>query len=139
MNYNYKLIMPRKTFDGLCRYLQHWGQVYGRANAVVLRGSLQKSATKIKIGAVATDVEAGELSLTYTSALHALGRAKVETAEATIDLRDLSDKEGEALTYVYATAKLKEQQYRALDRLLVEITTFHKLPAMVRIALAAKG
>jgi len=138
MNYKYTLTMPRKTFDGLCRYLQHWGQVYGRANAVVLRGPLQKGATKIKIGALATDVEAGGLSLTYTSALHALGRAKVKLTEAIIDLRDLSDEESEALTYVYATAKLKEQQYRALERLRKEITVFQELPAMVRIAIAAK-
>lgn len=137
MNVNFKLSMPRKTYDGLCRYLDHWGQIYGQANAAVLRGSLRKGVSKVKCGAVATDVDAKDLSRTYGSALGALRRAVVKTDVAVVDLRNLSEEESAALHFVYGTAKLLEQQYRALDRLYEESRIFRELPEMVRVAIAA--
>lgn len=136
MNVKYKIEIPRKTYDGLCAYMQQWGDVYRQPGAVVFRGMLRKQKY-LNASAVASDVTAQELCLRFTNTLHGLGRAKVRKNDAVLDLRDLSEEEVRDMVYVAAVAKLKAQQSACLVRIASELRLFQKLPDMVRIALAA--
>jgi hypothetical protein len=133
----YRIEIPRTSFDGLCRFLQQWARIYSEPNAVVLRGSLRNP-----FGAVATSVMdsptgAAWLSAHYTQAANALGRSKVTKTTAVLDLRDLEDEETQAIGLVAHVALLRGPQTRVMDRLAKETAAFLALPDMVRIALAA--
>ena len=136
MNVNYKTEIPRKTYDGLCAYMQQWGEIYGQPGAVVLRGMLRQKNYG-SANAIASGVTAAELCDHFTNTLHGLGRAKVLKAKAVLDLRDISEAEMRSMIYVAATAKLKAQQAQCLERVTSELRTYQQLPDMVRIALAA--
>ena len=137
MNVNYKIEIPRKTYDGLCAYMSRWGGVYNQPGAVVFRGMLRRKETTGTAPAVASGVTAQELCQHFLRTLHGLGRAKVRKRDAVLDLRDLSEDEVRSMIYVASTAKLKAQQANCLDRISAEIRAYQKLPDMVRIAIAA--
>lgn len=138
---NYQIEIPRQSFDGLCMFLQNWTEIYSQPNAVVFRGSLRQK-TGSKGSAVVSDStgvgDAAAIAKRYDTARHALGRSRVTKAAAFLDLRDLEDVEMEALDFVSKVAKLKPQQTQVMERIKRELREFRALPAMVRIALAAK-
>ena len=133
---NYTIDMPRKTFDGLCAYLQCWGGIYSIPGAVVLKGSIRQRGHVA--GAVAEDLEADLIASSYNVALNSLGRCRTTKTQAFLDLRDLSEDEQNALTFVSRFARLKPQQTKVLVRFESTLSDFLNLPAMVRIALSAK-
>jgi len=140
---NYKINIPRKTFDGLCSFLQHWGDVYAQPNAVVLRGSLRTERLKKghASGVVNSNTGCGDaaaVSKRYTCALHGLGRSKVMMKEALLDLRDLGEEEMEAMEFVSKVALLLPQQQQVLVRVREALVEFRKMPAMLRLAIAAQ-
>lgn len=137
--------IPRNTYDGLCSFLQRWGQVYSQPNAIVLRGSLYNPFSDVaeqfnepRAGAGSNPGGATRLAAYYLTALHALGRAKVQKTCATLDLRDLEEEEEQAFLIAAQVATLRPSQRRTLTRLANTARQFMNLPAMVRIALAAK-
>lgn len=138
---NYQIEMPRQSFDGLCMFLQQWAEIYAQPGAVVFKGSLRKRQ-KGPAGAVVRESagigDAKAISKRYDMACHALGRSRVRKNDAMLDLRDLVEEEMEALVFVADMAKLKPQQTRVMLRIKQELQEFLKLPAMVRLALAAK-
>lgn len=138
---NYQIEIPRQSFDGLCMFLQNWAEIYSQPGAVVFRGSLRQR-TGSKGSAVVADPngvgDAAAIAKRYDTASHALGRSRVTKTTAILDLRDLEDVEMEALDFVAKVAKLKPQQTQVMERIKRELREFRALPAMVRIALAAK-
>lgn len=137
---NYQIEFPRKSFDGLCRFLQQWAEIYVQPGAVLFRGSIRMKF--LTAGAVVPESaglgDAHDVAMRYDTARHALGRCKVGKQSAIVDLRDLDDDEMDALDFVARVAKLKPQQTQVMERMKRELRTFRALPAMVRIALAAK-
>ena len=140
---NYKINIPRKTFDGLCSLLQHWGDVYAQPNAVVLRGSLRTERRKKgRASAIVHSStgcgDASAVSKRYNAALLGLGRSKVMKNEALLDLRDLSEVEMDAMEFVAKVAMLLPQQQQVLVRVNKAVEEFLKMPAMLRLAIAAQ-
>jgi hypothetical protein len=141
---NYRIQIPRKTFNGLCAYLQHWGRIYSVPGAVVLKGMLrQERAKRVRVaGAVLQQRDglgdASAIALRFNTACNGLGRCKVTSEEAILDLRDLSEEEQDALLFVSKVAALKPQQTQVMERFKRALVEWEKLPAMMRIALAAQ-
>lgn len=131
---NYTIDIPRKTFDGLCRHLQLWGQIYSAPGAVVLKGMMRNERGQ---GDAVSRHDAPAVALRFNTALNGLGRCRVTKAEAFLDLRDLSEEEQDALLFVTKLARLKPQQTKVLERFQQALIEWLKLPAMMRIAIAA--
>lgn len=142
MDIVYKVEMTRKTYDGICAYLQTWGSFYAQPTVtMVLRGSIRGGAKKgIATGLVVEgDVGWGDpkaVARRFNTALGGLGRAIVKKDSAVVDLRDLSDPQLEAFQFAAKSAALKPQQTRALKRIEEVAVQFKQLPPLVRIALA---
>jgi len=140
---NYKIHIPRQSFDGLVSFLQHWGEIYSLPNAVVLRGSLRserktRGRASAVVHATAGCGSAQAVALRYNYARCGLGRSKVMADEALLDLRDLSDEEMEAMEFVGKVAMLLPQQTSVLQRINEAVVEFRKMPAMLRLAIAAQ-
>ena len=139
---NYKIEIPRKSYDGLCAFLQMWGDVYSVSGAVVLRGSLRSERKRGRGSAVVHSTagcgDAGAIALRYNTARCGLGRAKVLKNVAILDLRDLTEAEMDAMEFVSKVAMLKPQQTQVVERIKFEVHEFLKMPAMMRLAVAAQ-
>jgi hypothetical protein len=136
----YKIEIPRTTYDGMCGFLQRWSDIYSVDGVVILRGSLRNpygTEASTLFTPATPNGDAKALALTYTTALHALGRAKVMKASVLFDLRDLEDDEVVALEFCSSVAMLRAPQTRVLERLARSTRAFNALPAMVRLAIAA--
>lgn len=137
---NYHVSMTRKTFDGLCSYLQSWGQIYSQPGAVPLRGSFRsiRNGGSAVVRGETTLGSALDVSRLFNTALCGLGRSRVLKNQATVDLRDLTEEEVEALAFVAKHVRLKAQQTKALTRILDALIEFVEMPAMLRLAIAAE-
>jgi hypothetical protein len=139
---NYQIDIPRQTFDGLCAFLQNWGEVYSQPGAMVFKGTMRSHRRHGK-GSAFIHKDTGEgdanaVAIRFNTALCGLGRSSVRKNDAILDLRDLNEEEMDAMLFVTQNAVLKAQQTRAMNRVAKGIQEFMALPAMVRIALAAK-
>jgi hypothetical protein len=137
----FRIDMTRKTFDGLCAFLNQWGTLYAMPGAVVLRASVRSERQGRRASGVVDSIsglgDAASVSKRYNVALCGLGRAKVMKNTAVVDLRDLTEAEIEAIVFVAQCAVLKASQQQAVERIEAEVTEFLKLPAMMRLAVAA--
>lgn len=131
---NYTIVIPRKTFDGLCRHLELWGGIYSAPGAVVFKGMMRNEKGQ---GDAVSRNDACAVALRFNTARNGLGRCRVTKTEAFLDLRDLSEEEQDALLFVTKMAKLKPQQIQVLERFQQALLDWLKLPAMMRIAIAA--
>ena len=140
---NYKIEIPRKSYDGLCAFLQQWGEIYSQPGAVVLRGSLRSERKKRGHASAVVRSTAGcgdavAVALRYNTARCGLGRAKVLKTVAILDLRDLTEEEMDAMEFVSKVAMLKPQQIQVMVRIKDDLREFVKMPAMMRLAVAAQ-
>jgi len=140
---NYKIHIPRQSYDGLVSFLQRWGEIYSLPGAVVLRGTIRSELTtqcrgSAVVHATADCSDAQVVALHYNYARCALGRSKVMADEALLDLRDLSDEEIEAMEFVGKVAILLPQQTSVLRRISEAIVEFRQIPAMLRLAISAQ-
>jgi len=143
MEVTYRIEMTRKTYDGICSYLQGWGDFYASSEiTVVLRGSIRSNrhagggATGLVVGSRMGLGDPKAISKRFNTARIGLGRAHVGKNTVTVDLRELTDPELDALQFAASSAKLKPQQTRALVRIENTAREFKQLPPLVRIALA---
>jgi len=142
MDVTYKVEMTRKTYDGICAYLQTWGGFYSQPTiTMVLRGSVRGGAKKGVATGLVVEGDTGwgdpqAIAKRFNTALCGLGRADVHQTKAVVDLRDLSDEQLEAFQFAAEAARLKPQQVRALKRIEAAAREFKQLPPLVRIALA---
>lgn len=138
---NYRVQMTRNTFDGLCAFLNRWSTIYAMPGAVILRGSVRSERQGRRATAVVDTLtglgDAASLAKRYNTALCGLGRSKVTKNYAVVDLRDLTELELDAILFVAKCAVLKPQQKKAVERIQKEMDEFLKMPAMMRIAIAA--
>jgi hypothetical protein len=129
--------LPRSTYNVFCRYLQEWEYIYRVPGSVVLPGCFRKFGVLTNED-LARAFSSEQLSDSFSIVLHALGQAKVLVHHVVIDLRDLDDEELAELEMISRVVAVGRKHEIELERSSFTVRAFRRLPAMVRIAIAAK-